>query len=253
MDVPAQLLRQKMPSKLSMTAKLKQQREKEKSVATVGANHPAVTVLHKNAPSNPAITSPVICCTSPRPKSPENGFMSQQAVALLTQKAGNDNASILTPLVILQPPPVLNMDVPSVYKDVDKDTCIVSSAALSDGTSTGGGTLINLKKTMGDPPLPDNFSFNHSVTHGWDDATGFHPSWSSFVTFGNLFRYKPTTRRLVPVFCGNLRPVGAQTVWLLHFMLQMYAIQQKTSILNNNHPTKNNTMVEPVASLAARL
>jgi hypothetical protein len=36
-------------------------------------------------------------------------------------------------------------------------------------------------------------------------------------------------------------------------MLQMCATQQKTSILNNNHPTKNNTMVEPVAGLAARL
>ena len=73
------------------------------------------------------------------------------------------------------------------------------------------------------------------------------------MSFGNLFWYKPTTRRLVPNFYGNLRPAGAQTVWLLHFMLQMYATQQKTSILNNNHPTKNNTMVEPVAGLAAQL
>ena len=62
-----------------------------------------------------------------------------------------------------------------------------------------------------------------------------------------------TYHRLVPNFYGNLRPAGAQTVWLLHFMLQMYATQQKTSILNNNHPTKNNTMVEPVAGLAAQL
>jgi hypothetical protein len=71
--------------------------------------------------------------------------------------------------------------------------------------------------------------------------------------FGNLFWYKPTTRRLVPNFYGNLRPAGAQTVWLLHCMLQMCTTQQKPSILNNNHPTKNNTMVEPVADLAARL
>ena len=63
------------------------------------------------------------------------------------------------------------------------------------------------------------------------------------MTFGNLFRYKHTTRRLAPNFYGNLRPAGAQTVLLLHFMLQMYATQQETSILNNN-PTKNNTMVE---------
>jgi hypothetical protein len=33
----------------------------------------------------------------------------------------------------------------------------------------------------------------------------------------------------------------------------MYAKQQKTSILNNNHPTKNNIMVEPVAGTAAWL
>ena len=72
------------------------------------------------------------------------------------------------------------------------------------------------------------------------------PTLEQFVMFGNLFRYKPTTRRLVPIFY-------AQTIWLLHCMLQMYATQQKTSILNNNHPTKNNTMVEPVAGLAARL
>ena len=69
--------------------------------------------------------------------------MSQQAAVLLTQKAGNDNASILTPRVILQPHPVLNVDVPGVYKDDDKDRSIDSSVALSDGTSTGGGTLIN--------------------------------------------------------------------------------------------------------------
>ena len=69
--------------------------------------------------------------------------MSQQAAALLTQKAGNDNASILTPCVILQPHPVLNVDVPGVYKDVDVDTSIGSSVVLSDGTSTRGGILIN--------------------------------------------------------------------------------------------------------------
>jgi hypothetical protein len=32
----------------------------------------------------------------------------------------------------------------------------------------------------------------------------------------------------------------------------MYATQQKTSILNNNHPTKNNTMVEPVAGSSGK-
>jgi hypothetical protein len=73
----------------------------------------------------------------------------------------------------------------------------------------------------------------------------------------NIWEFAPvqtygTTCRLVSIFYGNLRPVGAQTICLLHFMLQIYTTQQKTSILNNNHPTKNNTMVEPVASLAGR-
>ena len=112
-------------------------------VATVGANHPAVAVLRKNTSSVPKITSQVICCTSPCHKSLRNGFMSQQAVALLTQKAGNDDASILTPRVILPPPPVLNMDVPGVYEDDDKNRSIDSSVASSDGTSTGVGTMIN--------------------------------------------------------------------------------------------------------------
>ena len=73
------------------------------------------------------------------------------------------------------------------------------------------------------------------------------------MSFGIFSGTSLRTRRLVPIFYGKLRPAGAQTVWLLHFMLQMYATQQKTSILNNNHPTKNNTMVEPVAGLAAQL
>jgi hypothetical protein len=140
MDAAALLLCQKMPS-----TKSKQQRQKEKHVATVGANHPAVAALHKYTYFVPEITSQVICRTSPHRKIPENGFMSQQAAALLTQKAGNDNASILTPRVILPPPPVLNVDVPGDYKDDDKDWSIDSSVPSTDGTSTGGGTLINQK------------------------------------------------------------------------------------------------------------
>jgi hypothetical protein len=83
--------------------------------------------------------------------------------------------------------------------------------------------------------------------------TGFDPSWSSLCHLGICSGTNLRLRRLVPNFYGNLRLAGAQTVWLLHFMLQMYTTQQKTSILNNNHPTKNNTMVEPVAGLVARL
>ncbi len=104
----------------------------------------------------------------------------------MTQKAGNDDASILTPHVILPPPPVLNVDVPGYYEDDDKDRSIDSSVALSNGTSTGGGTLINGKETtlVGDidgeyaegeyPPLPDDYYFNHSATRGGDDVLRDH-------------------------------------------------------------------------------
>ena len=96
MNATALLLSQKMPSKRSRAAKSRQQRQKETHVATVGANHLVVAALRKNTSSVPEITSQVICCMSPHRKSPENGFMSQQAAAVLTQKAGNDDASILT-------------------------------------------------------------------------------------------------------------------------------------------------------------
>ena len=110
------------------------------------------------------------------------GFRSQQAAALLTQKAGNDDASILTSHVILQPPPVLNVDVPGIYEDVHEDTSIDTSKVLSDGASNGSGTMINWQETslaadnVGEyaegeyPPLPDDNSFNHSATRGVDDA-----------------------------------------------------------------------------------
>ena len=175
-----------MPSKLSRGAKSKQQRQKEEHVATVGANHPAVAASRKNTSSVPEITPQVICRTSPHRKSPENDFMVQQAAALLTQMAGDGNASILIPCVILPPPPVLTVDVPVDYKDDDKDRSIDSSVASSDGTSTGGGTLINRKETTlaGDvdgeyaegeyPPLPDDYYFNHSVTRGGDNVLHDH-------------------------------------------------------------------------------
>jgi len=86
-----------------------------------------------------------------------------------------------------------------------------------------------------------------------------------FVTFGIFSGTSLRTSRLVPIFYGKLRPAGAQTVWLLHFMLQLttlsYSTQQhkkqtKTPILphrstcyigivgkdgrqGSNHPTKN--------------
>jgi hypothetical protein len=71
--------------------------------------------------------------------------------------------------------------------------------------------------------------------------------------FGNLFWYKPTTLRLILIFYGNLRLAGTQTIWLLHFMLQMYATQLKTSLLKNNHPTKTSPWWNRSPGLGSRL
>ena len=83
-------------------------------------------------------------------------------------------------------------------------------------------------------------------------------------------------RRLVPIFYGNLRLTGAQTVWLLRFMLQLTTLWYDTLHNNthekiklpllyrsicyagivemdgqqgSNHPAKNTTLVEPAAGL----
>ena len=53
----------------------------------------------------------------------------------------------------------------------------------------------------------------------------------SLCNIWDFFQYKPTTRRGVPIFYGNLRPAGAKTVWLLPFMLQMNTTQEKTTLL----------------------
>jgi hypothetical protein len=92
---------QKKPSKLSATARYERlkQKEKETLVATVGANHPALAASHGRGPKNPEITSHSLRRTSPLRSPPV--AMSLQAMALLTQKGGNDKMSILTPRVIL--------------------------------------------------------------------------------------------------------------------------------------------------------
>jgi hypothetical protein len=60
--------------------------------------------------------------------------------------------------------------------------------------------------------------------------TGFDPSWSSLCRLGFFSGTSLRTRRLVPIFYGNLRPAGAQTVWLLHFMLQLTILNKKISL-----------------------
>ena len=58
--------------------------------------------------------------------------------------------------------------------------------------------------------------------------TGFDPIWSSLCRLGFFSGTSLHRRRLVPIFYGNLRPAGAQTVWLLHFMLQLTILSYST-------------------------
>jgi len=124
---------QKMPSKLSAATawyKRLKQKEKEKCVAIVGANHPALAASRGRGPKNPEITYHSSRRTSPW-RSSSVVAMGLQAMVLLTQKGGNDEVSILTPNVILHQPPVLEVDVAD--DDAGNDTSHVSS-----DVSTGG-------------------------------------------------------------------------------------------------------------------
>ena len=139
--------RQKLPSKQSAATaryerlKLKQ-KENEKRVATVGAHHLALAAPRVRGPKNPEITSHSSRRTSPWRSSPAvaMGGLQLQAMALLPQKGGNDEVSILTPRVILQQHPVLDVDVAD--DDAGDSTSRVSSDVSSADTSTGRGTRI---------------------------------------------------------------------------------------------------------------
>ena len=174
--------RQKMTSKLSAaTARYRRlkQKEKEKRVATVSANHPALAASRVRGSKNPEITSHSLRRTSPRCSSPVVS-MGLQAMVMLTQKGGNDEVLILTPCVILQQPPFLDVD--AADDAAGNDTSRVSSDVLSADTSTGRGTqIIGKEMTVADevegeyPPLPDDYSFNYSASspnlHGGGDET----------------------------------------------------------------------------------
>ncbi len=84
--------------------------------------------------------------------------MSQQAMALLKQKGGNNEVSILT---------VLEVDVPSADDDAGKNTSH-TSRVLSDvssvDTSTGGGTTVAGEVEGEYPPLPVDYTFNYSAS-----------------------------------------------------------------------------------------
>ena len=60
------------------------------------------------------------------------------------------------------------------------------------------------------------------------------------MSFGNFFGTSLRTRRLVPIFYGNLRPAGAQTVWLLRFMLQLTTLY--CTLRNKTH--EKNTLLQ---------
>jgi hypothetical protein len=71
-------------------------------------------------------------------------------------------------------------------------------------------------------------SFPHFPLRSLSPPTGFDPSWSSLCHLGFFSGTSLRTRRLVPIFYGNLRPAGVQTVWLLHFMLQLTILSYST-------------------------
>ena len=89
----------------------------------------------------------------------------QAMAALLPQKGGNEEVSILTPRVILQQPPVLDVDVDVADDDAGNITSRVSSDVSSADTSTRRGTeIIGKEMTVASevegeyPPLPDDYS-----------------------------------------------------------------------------------------------
>jgi hypothetical protein len=67
--------------------------------------------------------------------------------------------------------------------------------------------------------------------------TGFDPSWSSLCRLGICSGTNLRLCRLVPNFYGNLRLAGAQTVWLLHFMLQMLYTTQQKKLYSKQQPS----------------
>ena len=71
-------------------------------------------------------------------------------------------------------------------------------------------------------------SFPHFPLRSLSPPTGFDPSWSSLCRLGFFSGTSLRTRRLVPIFYGNLRPAGVQTVWLLNFMLQLTILSYST-------------------------
>jgi hypothetical protein len=203
----AKPVRQKKASKL-------QKRDKEKCVATVDANHPALAVLRSMRRLNPVITSGTPCRTSPR--RPEAA--SRDNTALLTLNAGNDNMLLLTPHILLSIPPVIDVDVPNreninVDSNIDSDNEL--SSVSSDARSMGEGKLILGKGTTvvdvveGEyAHLPNDYSLTYSATgnklrggdngHDNDDLNGLNDvsvtdettsKYNSLIVWPNIWTY----------------------------------------------------------------
>ena len=72
--------------------------------------------------------------------------------------------------------------------------------------------------------------------------TGFDPSWISLFHLAICSGTNLRSRRLVPIFYGNLRPAGAQTVWLLRFMLQLTTLLSTLLYIVTTQTNKKNSL-----------
>jgi hypothetical protein len=148
------------------------------------------------------------------------------------------------PMVICPPAGYVFLHHPIHHTDVEslksghygraQDPCLdsVQEDRLHDGieklgTHPWGCTL--LSQHLFDPcPCPVCLA---KLTPHDLDVDWLSSQLEQFVMFGNLFQYKPTTRRLIPNFYGNLRLAGAQTIWLLHFMLGATSGRRRGSMI----------------------
>ncbi len=83
----------------------------------------------------------------------------------------------------------------------------------SDWITLPSYIYIKYLSTFGCSGWPYGFLLSPSKPWRWVDlVTGFDPSWISLchLSFGRFFWYKPTPRRLVPIFYG-IWLAGAQT------------------------------------------
>ncbi len=89
---------------------------------------------------------------------------------------------------------------------------------------------------------------NDAVTALFDNlVTGFDPSWISLFHLAICSGTNLRSRRLVPIFYGNLRSAGAQTIWLLRFMLQLTTLLSTLFYVVTTHTNKKTPFYHTVA------